>query len=276
MNIKEMWQEGYENIVGVIAEYGLKVVLAIVLLIVGLFVIKHVMKVVRKGFEKSKMDISVAKFLTSAISMILKVLLIITLLEQLEIPNTSLVAIIGAAGLGIGFALQGTLSNLAGGILILMLRPYSVHDYIRDAAGNEGTVEDIQVFYTTLKTLDNRTIIIPNGDLSNASIINYSKEDKIRVSLEFGVDYKADTELVRSTILKEIEDHPLVVDKDKTVVKISQHGDSAVIFLALVWALNTDFRKVKLDLMESVKLAFDKNAISIPYPHMDVTILNDK
>jgi small conductance mechanosensitive channel len=125
-----------------------------------------------------------------------------------------------------------------------------------------------------LITLDNKTVIIPNGELSNASIINYTREDKLRLNLEFGVDYGADTELVRSTIMSVVNQHPQIVDKEKALVKISEHGDSAVIFLTLVWVLNADYHKVRLDLMESVKLAFDAANINIPYPHMDVNIIN--
>jgi len=275
MNIQEIFNKVVDEATVLITKYGLKILVAIILLIVGMFVIQKITKLVSAGFAKSKIDISVAKFLNSAISIVLKVILVMTVVQQLEIPTASFVAIIGAAGLGIGFALQGSLANLAGGIIILLLRPYSVGDYIQDnGTGHEGLVEDIQVFYTTLLTRDNKTVIIPNGHLANSSITNYNKENTRRVDLKFGVDYGDDIHLVKATIQKVIDDYPLIVKRDETVIKLCEHADSAVIYMVLVWCNSTDYLTVKFDLIEAVKIAFDKAGVSIPYPHMDVNIIS--
>jgi small conductance mechanosensitive channel len=274
-DIKEILSKVIEEGATILTKYGLKLLVAILILIVGLFVIGRVKKLINAGFVKSKIDVSVAKFLNSAISIILKVILTMTVIQQLEIPTASFVAIIGAAGLGIGFALQGSLSNLAGGLIILLLRPFSVGDFIKDnGSGTEGTVEEIQVFYTTLLTPDNKTVVIPNGNLANSCIVNYNKEDTRRVDLNFGAAYSDDINLVKSTIQKVIDEHPLIVKRDQTVIKISEHGDSAVIYLVRAWCVSTDYLQVKYDLIELVKIAFDETGVNIPYPHMDVNIIN--
>ncbi|MDA3845687.1 MAG: mechanosensitive ion channel [Vallitaleaceae bacterium] len=274
-DIKEILSKVIEEGATILTKYGLKLLVAILILIVGLFVIGRVKKLINAGFVKSKIDVSVAKFLNSAISIILKVILTMTVIQQLEIPTASFVAIIGAAGLGIGFALQGSLSNLAGGLIILLLRPFSVGDFIKDnGSGTEGTVEEIQVFYTTLLTPDNKTVVIPNGNLANSCIVNYNKEDTRRVDLNFGAAYSDDINLVKSTIQKVIDEHPLIVKRDQTVIKISEHGDSAVIYLVRAWCVSTDYLQVKYDLIELVKIAFDEAGVNIPYPHMDVNIIN--
>jgi len=277
MDIQEILKTVMEEATTLITKYGLKILVAIVLLFAGMFIIQKITKLVAGGFAKSKIDISVAKFLNSAISILLKVMLVMTVVQQLEIPTASFVAVIGAAGLGIGFALQGSLANLAGGIIILLLRPYSIGDYIQDnGTGHEGRVVDIQVFYTTLLTRDNKTVVIPNGHLANSSITNYNKEDTRRVDLNFGVDYGDDMTLVKSTIQKVIDEYPLIVKRDETVIKLAEHADSAVIYMVLVWCNSGDYLTVKYDLIEKVKIAFDEAGVNIPYPHLDVNIIGQK
>ncbi|MCT4541986.1 MAG: mechanosensitive ion channel [Vallitalea sp.] len=261
--------------VELIVRYGLKILLSLIILFVGLKVIKYLIKLLEKFFERSKVDVSLAKFLLSASSLILKILLGIIIMENLEIKSTSLIAVLGATGIGIGMALQGSLANLTGGILILLLRPFKIGDFIEENAfGHEGIVEDIQVFYTTLRTRDNKVITIPNGNLSNSSITNHSTMDIRRVDLTFGVAYEEETARVKKVIRQVIDKHPLIIKEKEPYINISEHGDSSVNFAVLVWCNTKDYLQVKYDLIEQMKIKFDEENVSIPYPHMDVNIVN--
>ncbi|MCT4688040.1 mechanosensitive ion channel family protein [Vallitalea sp.] len=261
----------------ILTAYGFKILMSLVILIVGLKVIKYLVKLIEKFLNKSKVDISLSKFLLSATRLILKILLGIIIMENLAIPTTSLIAVIGATGIGVGMALQGSLANLTGGILILLLRPFKVGDFIEEKAfGHEGIVEDIQVFYTTLRTRDNKVITVPNGSLSNSSIINHSTMDIRRVDLTFGVAYEEDTFAVKRAIKEVIEKHALILKDREPYINISEHGDSSVNFAVLVWCKTKDYLQVKFDLIEQIKIKFDEENISIPYPHMDVNIVNNE
>lgn len=269
------WNTIKLNIVTALTTYGLKIVISIILLFVGLKVIKYAMKMLEKFFTKSKVDISLTRFLISATRLVLKALLIVMVIQNLGVETAPLLAIIGATGIGLGMALQGSLGNLTGGILILLLRPFKVGDFIEEQAhGHEGIVEDIQVFYTTLKTRDNKVITIPNGGLSNDSIINHSTMHMRRVDLTFGVAYEADTYEVKRVIRQVIDQHPMVMKDKEPYINIVEHGDSSVNFAVLVWCKTEDYLTVKFDLIEQMKIAFDNENISIPYPHMDVNIIN--
>lgn len=260
-----------------IAKYGLKLIVSLIIFGVGLKVIKYLIKLMEKFFEKSKVDVSLSKFLISASRLMLKILLIVIVIENLEIPTTSIIAVIGATGIGIGMALQGSLANLTGGILILLLRPFKVGDFIEERAfGHEGIVEDIQVFYTTLRTRDNKVITLPNGNLSNNSVINHSTMLIRRVDLTFGVAYEEDTKAVKDAIKQVINKHPLIIKDKEPYINICEHGDSSVNYAVLVWCNTQDYLQVKFDLIEQMKIKFDQENISIPYPHMDVNIINDK
>lgn len=254
-----------------VTEHGIKLVVALLIFIIGWQLIKYFTKAIDKAFKKSKMDLSLSKFLISAIRVTLKVLLIVIFAQQIGIQMAPVLAVVGAAGLGVGMALQGSLANLTGGILILLLRPFSIGDYISEKAfGHEGTVDEIHVFYTTLITRDNKEITIPNGALANNSIINFTKKQTRRVDLEFGADYKADTQTVKNAIAQVIEQHPLIIKEMDTVIKIKEHGDHAVKYMVLVWCNAQDYLTVKYDIIESVKLKFDEMDINIPYPQLDV------
>jgi small conductance mechanosensitive channel len=259
-----------------IAKYGLKLIVSLIIFAVGLKIIKYLVKLMEKFFEKSKVDVSLSKFLISASRLMLKILLIVIVIENLEIPTTSIIAVIGATGIGVGMALQGSLANLTGGILILLLRPFKVGDFIEERAfGHEGIVEDIQVFYTTLRTRDNKVITLPNGNLSNNSVINHSTMSIRRVDLTFGVAYEENTKAVKDAIRQVINKHPLIIKDKEPYINICEHGDSSVNYAVLVWCNTQDYLKVKFDLIEQMKIKFDQENISIPYPHMDVNIIND-
>lgn len=261
----------------IITDYGFRILFSLIILFVGLKIIKYLIKMLEKFFEKSKIDISLSKFLLSVTRLSLKILLGFMIMENLGIKTTSLIAVIGATGIGIGMALQGSFANLTGGILILLLRPFKVGDYIEEKAfGHEGIVEDIQVFYTTLRTRDNKIITIPNGNLSNSSITNHSTMDIRRVDLTFGVAYEEDTYEVKEAIRQVINQHPLIFKDREPYINISEHGDSSVNFAVLVWCKTKDYLQVKFDLIEQIKIKFDEENISIPYPHMDVNIVNNE
>lgn len=258
-----------------IMTYGPKLLLAIVVLLVGLWLIKILVKAFKKVLENAGTDVSLQKFLTSLVSILLKALLIISVASMIGIATTSFVAILGAAGLAIGLALQGSLANFAGGVLILLFKPFKVGDFI-NAQGHAGTVHEIQVFNTILKTPDNKTIIIPNGPLSNGSIINLSTEALRRVDLTYAISYKDDIKKAKDVL-------HAVVDGDKRVLKdpapailVSQLSDSAVNFEVRAWCNTSDYWDIYFDMHEKVKLAFDKAGVSIPYPQRELHVFQHK
>lgn len=245
------------------------IILAIIVLFVGLIVIRKITELIGKQIEKSKFDDTLKPFIMSLVSGILKVLLVLSAVNILGVDTSSFVAIIAAAGFAIGLAFQGSLSNFAGGILLLVLRPFKIGDFI-EANGFSGTVESIQILNTTLKTPDNKVIYLPNGDLSNTSIVNYSVKDTRRVDWVFGVGYEQDTDKVKKILNEIITSHPLVLKDSDVFVRMSEHGDSAVGFTVRAWVNAPDYFTVYFDIMETVKKRFDQEGISIPYPQMDI------
>lgn len=257
--------------IGIAMPYLKNIALAIVVLVVGLIVIKIITNAVGKQIDRSKLDNSLKPFLKSLTGTILKILLVISVIGILGVPMTSFVAIIAAAGFAIGLAFQGSLSNFAGGVLLLTIRPFRVGDYI-EGNGYAGTVEAIQILYTELVTPDNKVIFIPNGNLSNSGIVNYSAKETRRVDFKFGVGYETDTQHVLRTLHQIVENHPSTLDDPEPFVRLSAHGDSAVEYTVRVWVNAEDFWDVHFDILEQVKTRFDQEQISIPYPQMDVHV----
>ncbi len=248
-----------------------KIVFALIVLIVGLLIIKGIVKFLNRILDKKHVDPTLRPFLKSTVSVGLKALLIVAIVGILDIPTASFVALFGAVGLAIGLAFQGSLSNFAGGVLILVTRPFKVGDYI-DAAGQSGTVEAIQILYTELVSLDNKVIRIPNGSLSNASVTNYSEKPTRRVDLQFTAAYEADTDKVIGVLTSIAMNHPKVFEDPAPFVRMSEHGDSAVTYTVRVWVNSADYWDVYFDVIETVKKRFDEAAISIPYPQLDVRV----
>jgi len=262
--------QGYiDTAVEMAMQYGPKLILAILVLIIGLWIIKRVTNVIGKGMEVSNTDPTLATFLTSLASIVLKALLFISVASTVGIETTSFIAILGAAGLAIGLALQGSLGNFAGGVLILMFRPYKVGDFV-DAQGVSGTVHAIQIFNTVLKTPDNKVIIVPNGAISNGIITNFSAEETRRVDFVFGIGYDDDIEKARATLLNIFSQDERVFSDPEPFVKVGNLGDSSVDFTCRVWANAADYGGVYFDTIEKVKATFDAENISIPYPQTDV------
>ena len=262
--------QGYiDQAVEMAIQYGPKLILSIVVLLVGLWVIKRVVNVVNKGLNASKTDPTLAKFLGSLTSIILKALLFISVASMVGIETTSFIAILGAAGLAIGLALQGSLANFAGGVLILMFRPYKVGDFV-DAQGVAGTVSAIQIFNTIIKTPDNKVIIVPNGSISNGIITNFSAEETRRVDFVFGVGYDDDIAKTKETLKAIFATDERIFSDPEPFVVLSELADSSVNFTCRVWVKASDYWAVYFDTMEAVKLRFDAENISIPYPQRDV------
>jgi len=256
-------------IVAFVADFGPKLIGAILTLVIGLWVIKKIVKTVGKTFEKRDVDASLRPFLTSMIGALLKVFLIVSVLGMIGIEMTSFIAILGAAGLAVGMALSGTLQNFAGGVIILILKPFKVGDWI-DAQGYSGTVHSIQIFNTILKSPDNKTIIIPNGGLSTGALVNYSTESTRRVDWTFGIGYGDKVEEARA-ILNEILSADERIFKDPApFVQVSELADSSVNLATRVWVNGSDYWGVYMETMEKAYNAFNAKGINIPFPQMDV------
>lgn len=249
--------------------YGPRLILALIVLILGLWIINRVVRVLGKGMERSSTDPTLTNFFSSLVSIGLKALLLISVASMVGIETTSFIAIIGAAGLAVGLALQGTLANFAGGVLVLLFRPYKVGDFI-EAQGVAGTVAAIQIFNTVFKTPDNKVIIVPNGAISNGIITNYSKEATRRVDFVFGIGYGDDMTLAKEIIKRLISEDARALSEPEPQVVVSELADSSVNITARVWVNAADYWGLKFDLTEKVKSTFDREGVSIPFPQRDV------
>ena len=263
--VNEYLGMGVEMAIG----YAPGLALAVATLFIGLWVISMLCRGVRAGFEKAGMEPSLRTFLMSLISIGLKVLLVISVAGMIGIETTSFIAVLGAAGLAVGLALQGSLANFAGGVLILIFRPYKVGDFI-DAAGVMGSVKRIEIFSTVLTTGDNKTIIVPNGAISNNAITNFSTQDTRRVDIVFGIGYDDDLKKAKQVLKGLIEADERIHKDPEPLIVISNLGDSTVDITTRSWVNSADYWGVYFDLTENTKLAFDENGISIPYPQTDV------
>ena len=251
--------------------YGLRVLAAIVILIIGRWISMGIRNLVKRLMMKSNVDETVAKFAANLTYVALLAFVILAALGQLGIQTTSFVAVLGAAGLAIGLALQGSLANFAAGFLMIIFRPFRVGDYI-EGAGVAGTVEEIQIFTTTLKTPDNKTVIIPNAKLTGDNIVNWTVKGTRRVDLVFGIGYGDDIDKARQT-LKDVLDKDSRILKDPPYqISLSELADSSVNFVVRPWVKAADYWNVYFDTTENVKKAFDANDISIPFPQRDVHI----
>ncbi len=252
--------------------YAPRVIGAILVLILGLFIIGWIGRILDRRMEKRDMDLSLRHFLVSFVKILLKVMLVITAISMIGVQMTSFIAVLGAAGLAVGLALQGSLANFAGGVLILVFKPFKVGDMI-EAQGHLGKVAMIQVFNTILKTPDNKTIIIPNGGLSNGSIVNYTTEPERRVDLVFGIGYGDDIKKAKEVLGNVVKKHKKILKKPEPQIVVGELGDSSVNFKVRVWAKGEDYWDVYFEMTEAVKNEFDKNKISIPFPQRDVHLV---
>lgn len=250
----------------ILMEYTPKVLMALAVLIIGLLIIKVFVNTTKKVLSKREVDITLQKFLLNLLNWVLKILLFITVVAKLGIETTSFAAILASAGLAIGLALQGSLANFAGGILIIIFKPIKIGDFI-EAQGVSGSVKEIEIFTTKLNTTDNKEIIIPNGALSNGNIVNYSTEATRRVDFTFGVGYDSDIKKTKEVISRVINSHPLVLKEPVPAVNLSELADSSINFFTRGWVKKEDYWTVKFDVLEQTKEALDAAGIEIPYPH---------
>ena len=253
--------------------YTPKLVLAIITLVIGLWIIGVVVNVTRKTLEKSKTEKTLIVFITSLISWIFKVLLFISVASMIGIATTSFIAVLGAAGLAIGLALQGSLGNFAGGVLILIFKPYSMGDLV-EAQGHLGVVKEIQIFNTILLTPNNKRVIIPNGAMSNGSITNYTAEGQLRVDLVIGIAYESDIPKAKSVLLNMMMDDARILKEPAPFVAVSELADSSVNLVVRPWCDCSDYWNVYFDTTEKAKHVLEENGITIPFPQRDVHIHN--
>ncbi|KAA2216827.1 mechanosensitive ion channel family protein [Maribacter flavus] len=255
-----------EAIMGYVETYGVPLLKAILIYIVGAWVIKKIIKAVRKMFAKGTYDESLQKFLVNLISWALKIFLIITVISTLGVETTSLAAVIAAAGLAVGLALQGSLSNFAGGVLIMIFKPYKIGDLI-EAQGVLGSVKEIEIFTTKLITPQNKLAIVPNGALANGNIINYTAEGKMRVDTVVGVDYGSNIKKTKEVLLEMLKANPKVLEDPAPSVNVEELADSSVNLAVRPYCKPEDYWDVYFATIEGTKEALDKAGIEIPYPH---------
>ncbi len=257
-----------------VVEYGTSLLIAIAILVIGFWLVKKVGKMIANLFAKKDFDPSLETFLLSTIKITLKILVVITAMSQLGIEMTSFVALLGAAGLAIGMAFSGTLSNLAGGVMILFFKPYKVGDFI-EAQGEKGTVKELQIFNTILITLDNKTVIIPNGPMANGNLTNYSTQTKRRVDFTVGIAYGDDYDTAKNTLLEFVKDDPKIMDKEDNFIGLVALADSSVNLTLRVWCKSEDYWDVFFKMNERIYKEFGSKGLNIPFPQMDVHVKND-
>ena len=254
-------------------QVGVKVLFAFICLFVGMKLIKCVRKVAKKCLQKANADVGLIQFLDAFIKFSLMILLVAGLATSFGVQVASLVAVLGSAGVTIGLALQGSLSNFAGGVLILLLKPFKVGDYIKeDTNANEGTVTEISLFYTKLTTPDEKIIVLPNGTLANNSLTNVTVADARRLDIKVGVAYDSDIKKVKSVLMTLLEEEKGALKERDMNVFVDDLADSAIIIGVRCYTKQEEFWEVKWRLLENIKLSFDENGIEIPYPKMDVQI----
>jgi small conductance mechanosensitive channel len=255
---------------------GADLLIAIVILFVGFKLAKILGNATVKILEKRESDQGLKTFLKSLVSSLVKLLTVITVFTQLGIEMTSFIAILGAAGLAIGMAFSGTLSNLAGGVMILVFKPFKVGEFI-EAQGETGTVEEIQIFHTILLTPDNKTIIIPNGPLSNGNLTNYTRQPLRRVDFTFGFGYGENFKLAKDTLLDIINSHPKVLQDPKPFVELGELGDSSVNLTVRIWAKKEDYWDIHFYMNKEVYEKFNEiEGLSIPFPQVDMHMIQEQ
>ena len=266
-------QEYIDKYLPVAVSFGIRLLLAVVVFLIGTRVIKLLRRIFRRFMERANADTGVIQFLDSLMKAILYFLLIMLLASGFGVDTTSVMALVGSAGLTVGLAFQGSLSNFAGGVLILLIKPFKVGDYIIYVAdGLEGTVAEIEMFYTTLLTPDNRKVVIPNGTLSNNSLINVTAQEKRRLDIDVGISYTADLKLARDLCEKLFEENEKILKEEEHVAVVDSLADSAVILKLRFWVKPEDYWAVKWKVTEEVKLLFDAHGIEIPFNQLDVNI----
>lgn len=270
------WEEIWQTILGWLKTDGVKIALSLI----GLFIVFRIITVLTRKIEKKAlngkhhMDKTITKTLMYILRIALKVLAVVCVIGFLGIDTSGITALIASLGVCAGLAVNGALSNLAGGVLLIITRPFKVDDYI-EACGEAGTVEDIRITQTRLRTADNKVVYLPNGSLSTSTIINYSEKDTRRVDLLFSIGYSDDFEKAKSIISEIVNNHELILKDPAPLIRMKEHGASSINIVTRVWTKNSDYWTVYFDLLETVKSAFDKEGIEIPFNQLDVHVKKD-
>ena len=250
---------------------GIRIGLALIFFFIGVELIKLIRKIIRKSMNRAGAETGVIQFVDSFVKASLYIILILTLASSFGVDAASIVALLGSAGVAVGLAVQGSLSNLAGGVLILLLKPFKVGDYIVEgSSGKEGTVKEIQIFYTKLSTIDNKTIVIPNGMLTNNSITNATAKDERQLDLRVSISYDADIRQAKSVIENLLIKDECIIKNEQINVFVHELADSAVVLGIRAWVKNEEYWETRWRLLEEIKLLLDENGIEIPYPQMTV------
>jgi len=252
-----------------IGQWIVNIVIAIAIVVIGRIVVKWLVKVIRKLMVRADLDPILVNFAGSIANAVLMLFVLIAALDQVGVDTTSFIAIIGAAGLAVGLALQGSLQNFAAGVMMIVFRPFKLGDFI-EAGGVVGVVEQISVFSTTLKTGDNREIIVPNGQIYAGAITNFSARDTRRIDMVFGIGYDDDMLKAKKIMEAILAKHELILDEPAPAVAIAELADSSVNFNVRPWVNSGDYWAVRSELLEQIKLSFDQEGISIPYPQIDI------
>lgn len=256
-------------------DFGVKVLLAVLLYLAGVRLIKFLRKLLRRFLDRSGAEDGVKQFLDSFAKAVLYFCLVMLICSWFGVSTASVVALLGSAGLALGLAVQGSLSNFAGGVLILLIKPFKVGDYIiEDSQKNEGTVKEIQLFYTTLSTVDNKLVVIPNGILANTSLTNVTHQEKRRVDLSVSVSYQADTKQVKQLLEKILLSEERRLPEEEMMVFVQELGDSSVVMGCRLWVRTEDYWPVKWHLTEEIKCTMEENGIEIPYNQLEISIKN--
>jgi small conductance mechanosensitive channel len=265
------WAGLWDTALTLAIEFGVKVLIAIVIFYVGRIVARMLTKFLRKIMQTQEVDKILESFVCNLVYSALMIFVVIAAINQIGVQTTSLIAVMAAAGLAIGLALQGSLANFAAGVLIVMFRPYRVGDYV-EAAGIAGSVLQVQILTTVLKTGDNKQIIVPNGQIMSSIITNYSANDTRRVELTIGVSYDDDLDRVRQTIRELVDADERILKDPECLIAVAELADSSVNFIVRPWVKTGDFSAVKFGLTEAIKKRFDREGISFPYPQQDVHV----
>ena len=272
------WEQFWQTIQNWATTTGIKIIIAIVILIVSFAIINRIAKGIA-GREKKleatgKVDKTLYRTLSYIFKIILKILVVIALIGYLGLDTSGISALVASLGVGVGLAVNGALSNFAGGVLLLVTRPFKVDDYI-ESCGYSGTVEDIFICNTKIRTPDNKVVYLPNGKLSTSEVVNYSEKDLRRVDLSFSIAYSDDFAKARQIILDVAAKDELILKDPDCLVRMNSHGDSAIVIAAKFWCKNADYWTVYFNMTENVKKAFDENGIEIPFNQLDVHVKND-
>ena len=254
---------------GVVGQWLMNIIYAVIILVIGRVVVKWLVKMARKLMVRANVDPTLLNFLSGIINITLLLFVLLAALDQLGVNTTSMIAVLGAAGLAVGLALQGSLQNFAGGVMLILFRPFRVGDFI-EAGGMSGTVEEITIFNTLMKTGDNCEVIVPNGQIYSGPIVNYSAKETRRIDLVFGIGYDDDLLKAKQLLIDIVTQHDKVLTDPEPGVAIAELAESSVNFNVRPWVKAGDYWTVRAELIEQIKLAFDANGISMPYPQVDI------